>query len=524
MRTLLFFLLLAQSLFAETLYVTQTANNNSGGTGDGLSLGTSWSVSQLNTSGNWATGAGLVSAGDTVSLNGTLTSSISILGSGTVGDLITVLFASGAKFSATTWPSAPSATTGGAIVIFQQSYITVDGGTNGAIECTANGTNLANQVDSKGINATSSSFLTVQNLIIRTMYLRVQGTDVSAGANGIQNTAKNGNSFTDFTVNNCTISDCSTGIATDYVAGCMNYTITNNTVYNCNWGGGCGNRGASDTMTGLVIAGNTFYGWSNWDGTDTTSQSVFHHNGFYAYAEGMSSGGLSSVTAYNNIVGPGWSTVNPNGSTSGLFFSGNKLLGPILIYGNLFIENNGEAGASNGHIFVWPSSGCVTRIYNNTSIGGINSTPAIGYEAGNGGAQTLYAANNICTGKTFFYVTNNASLTATINRNVGYNLSASQQYSYSANSSGSFYNFAAWQVLGFDVNGSSLTPNLDVNYYPVSASSAIGAGSDNSAYYTTDKAGIAWAGGTGWGIGALKAQATVPAASRRTPAALGVGL
>jgi len=86
MRKLFFFLVLfAISIpaFAENIYVSQS------GSGDGSSCGSSRSASWFNSSGNWGGGAGQINGGDTVYLCGTITSALTMQGSGSSGNIIT---------------------------------------------------------------------------------------------------------------------------------------------------------------------------------------------------------------------------------------------------------------------------------------------------------------------------------------------------------------------------------------------------------------------------------------------------
>ena len=63
-------------------------------------------------------------------------------------------------------------TSGGAIDLNGQSYITIDGGTNGTITATASGTNLANQPSaSLAIYSNGGSHVTVQNMTITNIYV-----------------------------------------------------------------------------------------------------------------------------------------------------------------------------------------------------------------------------------------------------------------------------------------------------------------------------------------------------------------
>jgi hypothetical protein len=87
----LILVLLALILFpavsvAENLYVTQAG----AGAHDGSSVGNAWSAAEFNTSGNWGAGAGKISGGDTVYLSTTITTGLTMQGSGTSGNVITI--------------------------------------------------------------------------------------------------------------------------------------------------------------------------------------------------------------------------------------------------------------------------------------------------------------------------------------------------------------------------------------------------------------------------------------------------
>jgi hypothetical protein len=443
-----------------------------------------------------------------VPVNGT---GLTVYGSGTSGNPITILFEPGAQIT------SEAMSTG--INVGSNSYITVDGGAagtiggpngnpalvNGIIQDTANGTSLANQVSSWGIAATDASYLTVQNLAIYNMYVRTGITDENNYSGGVSNEASDTN-FTNYTVTNCIIHDAYMGINSDYGPAGADYTFSYNTIYNCNWGGRCGDRNSSSFMKGLYIHHNYFHDWTSWD--DTGNE--FHHNGFYGWAE--SGGALANIYVYDNKVGPNYSNVallGFNDSTSGLFFSGN--VGNIFIYNNIFLANSGDAPA-DGMITVGPNNGYPgIGIYNNTFIGQGSAT-AINGGAGN---CTYTIENNIASGVATFILFNYAaSSTLVSNFNLGYNLSSSEAYSYSATSSSNFYAFAGWQGLGHDANSLTSNPNLNENYAPNSGSPAIGAGLNLTSLGITtldsDMAGTSRLASGAWDIGAYKYTGSLP--------------
>lgn len=475
-----------------TYYVNQLG----AGAQNGTSLGNAWSVANLNAPSSYT-------AGDTIILNGTISTQVTIQRSGTAGNPITLLFATGAKVSAAKWDS-----TGAILVYGNQSYVTIDGGAtgtiggpngnasfvNGYIECTANGTGLANSVECVGILANEAKHFVVQNLAMYNLYVRTGTTDqipsVPYGVAGIACFDNNGNGQNDLTFSNLLIHDTEIGIFTDYGVGGSNYTANQVTVYNCNWGGGTADRGAGATLSGLVVHDCWFYNFTNWN--DTVGNQ-YHHNGWYSYAE--SGGTLTNPTYYKNKLGPGF---GGSYQTSGIFVS-NAAAGSTVngatYYDNLFVAGAGEY-CSNGMITFGSKAG-TSRIYNNTFIGGVQQAVR--------GGGTTDIQNNVFKTETGTAIAFDTSATLTSSHNSFFNSSAVSPFVAVVSGSDVSKTLLQWQGLGYDLSPVTADPNLDANYVPQAGSPVIGVGSDQSAYFTTDYAGTAWAGGTGWGIGALKA-------------------
>src|ERR1039458_4941485 len=123
------------ALPGANIYVAQTAQDGN----TGADAADAYSLAWLNTSGNWGAGAGQVGPGTTVHLLGTLTNTLTAYASGTAGNPITIYFELNAKFSAPTLPSFSQW-----INIVGLSNIVIDGGVNGVIQLTDNGTVLTN--------------------------------------------------------------------------------------------------------------------------------------------------------------------------------------------------------------------------------------------------------------------------------------------------------------------------------------------------------------------------------------------
>src|ERR1700675_3728816 len=161
------FLVVALPAGAKDLYVA--ANQVSTGTGTGCS--TAKSVAWFNATTSWGTGTAQIGPGTTVHLCGTFTGKpgqqlLIVRGNGTSSSPITIKFETNAILQAPYWSSQ------GAIYEVGRSYIVIDGGTNGLIKNTANGTGRAYVQQSRAIYATSCTGCVVKNLTIADIYVR----------------------------------------------------------------------------------------------------------------------------------------------------------------------------------------------------------------------------------------------------------------------------------------------------------------------------------------------------------------
>jgi len=494
-------ILLCLSAYAEDIYVSQS------GAGSGLSCADSRSISWLNTAANWGGGSGEVDPGDTVHLCGDITSQIVIQTSGTSGNVITVYFEPGAKMTSPAWPGPSTSTSAGAIVVSKKNYITIDGGSNGVIENTDNGTGLGNQVDSVGVNGNGNSFFVVKNLTISNIYVRTTGTEQVSAGNAISNTNKSGGAFSNVRFTGNTIHDVGIGIRNDYdPSGASDIEIDHNTIYSVNWGANVGSRNTGSTCTRVQFHDNTVYGFSNWD--DTSASNTFHHNAFFGWAS-HTSATLTEVDVYSNTIGPGFGLH----STSGVFFQ--YFVDAIRIYNNVFIAALDDY-PSNGLVFLDPYSSVPSShgVYNNTFIGeGSGTAVGVSLLVDNTQTVTLHCKNNLISGvATAIAIFSNTGFSGDIDYNLGYNLFVDRPYSYSASSSSSAKTFAQWQGLGFDVHGLSADPVLTGSYMLTAGSPAIGAGANLSSLGITalnsDKNGVLR--GSSWDLGALEYAAPPP--------------
>ena len=467
--------------WAETIHVAQTA----AGSDDGTSAANAKSLSWLNTTGNWGAGAGKVSAGDTVVLNGTLTNHLAVGGDGSSGSPITILFATGAKFLAGSWPDPT-----GAIYLGAHDWITIDGGTDGRIQATNNGTAKALQQDASGIRGDGVTGITVQNLTVTNLYERTQGSTADGNRYGYAIALQDARQIV-IQTNNLWGGD--TMIAATWIAGVSsNWTIRGNRIGGCNHGLSLGTAQDGAYLRDLLIEGNTIDDLDVWDGN-----SSLHLDGMIIFVESPTyDGWISNMVVNANVVGPDIGITN----TAAIFIDtyaqpqikGSRVSNNLLIQRAPYSWNNG---------FIAWGKGTNSMVVNNTFVA--YSQTGIGMQTG----ASIQVTNNL-----FYSVGTPLSLGPAPSVPVGFNSDRNIFFDYYSIGSGGFYhpNYAAgnlttWRSLGFDANSVTNQPSLSAAYVPLANDTvAKDAGVSLASIFTTDAAGSTRL--SPWDIGAYEYQ------------------
>jgi len=470
---------------AGNIYIAQTAQ----GTGAGSSCTNAKAVTWFNTAANWGSGSSQIGPGTTVNLCGTISSSLTVSGSGTSGNPITILFGANAQLSAPLWTS-------GAIQASNVSYIILDGGSNGLIQATNSGTNLQ-QTGSGGIVFTNVSNSEIRNLTINNMYVRTSTAGEDGGGVGIYLDGGGNNS-----IHNNSISEVENGIMQVYRTATSNVMIYNNYVYHTNWGIAVGEGDVNCSANNIQIYSNEIGDQNVWD--DPADN--YHHDGIFVYAV-YGSDQVTNLKVYSNYIHGNMG----NNSTALIYTSVSNVINPQY-YNNVLVATS---GITNAMITVTTGSG--GEIVNNTCVDASNSgsggtNTCIYFGSGSGGQVENNIAYN-CRVSLALVQPVSAS-TYTSNYNLFYNANQAQsglQMAQIDANSGSFYfsSFAQWQSsTGFDKNSITTNPQLvnpsGANYHLQSTSPAIGAGVNLSSYFSTDKDGNPRPSTGAWDIGAYK--------------------
>lgn len=286
---------------ANAVYISQ---NGGATTQDGLACTTAKPASYFNTIGNWsATPTGIqIGPNTTVHLCGTFTGTLgggallTFQGSGTSGNPITLLFETGANGSSPAWGAA------GFINLAGKQWITINGGTNGLIQNTANGDQLANRQTGTFINATNVQHVNITALTLANSYVAVQNYPTPLGSpatdvNVITISGQNNRIYQN------TIHDCSWCIKAFYGNGDTALEIDHNDVSRYNHYIAWAAPGANTTVSpSLVWHDDKIHDNINWESVVpalSTLSCTYHQDGLHAYSISGSSS-TDGIYIYNN--------------------------------------------------------------------------------------------------------------------------------------------------------------------------------------------------------------------------------
>lgn len=480
-------------VFAADFYYSATAQGSNNGTSCANSYAYNDGTNGWNTPAKW-TGDNFLHVcptGGTITLSAGATAMTSG-GSGTSGHPITIKFESGAKIAAPYWP------TDGGIKI-NHNFIVIDGGTpcgpatacsasdgTGIFEATANGTSLANQVDSEGIHlgeAGSVHDVEIKNIVVRNMCVRESTSTNGTCTGSAVRTISGGNNIA---VHDVSFHDINIGVFQDYTSSSTGFRVYNAYIYKRNEVVRIAvDDGAtvSDCQVHDVKMGDSV----QWD--DLSAANEFHHDGVHLFETGTT-GVIQGCLIYNNeVMGDLGQRV-----TSGLWFDESTGSGHLL-FNNYIHPTSGIA--LDGLIFA-ASRSTNTGIYNNTVICASGGN-AIALQASTGASLKNNIISGSCNDAIFF---EDSGSTAGVV--IDYN-------SYFGNTgwdfgAGQWTTFANWKTAcGCDSHSLNVSPGLTAGV-PTSGSSVYHAGVDLSGLsitaLNTSLNGVARGSGSPWTMGA----------------------
>jgi hypothetical protein len=486
----LVFFCIASLCAAKNIFVAQSAAGSATGTTSADAYPLSW----LNTAVNWVNGS--VQAGDTVHLVGTFTSGLTLGGSGTAVNPITVLFEPGAKFSAPTWT--------GKIIGGSMSYVIVDGGQNGLIEATDNGFGLSHSDNFNAVDITVGPGVEIRNLTIKNLFVR---TSNSVDCVNAPSAIRIGGTMKNLAVHNCNITNIGNGIVV-YPQGGVNTNIQiySNSVFNCSWGIYCEPASPGALIYNTKIWANRINNGYGWDGCP----GPFHQDGIIVGVPTMSSTNYD-VEIYRNWIGP----VCGYSSTSAIYLEStqdNNYNQNPRIYNNVIIMGAGQRW--NSGIIAANASG--TKIYNNTLVG-MTFPAGIAFQIVSGLVGADIQNNFVMNVATMYHQPLNApqGFYPRYITNIDYNVGASvgnwwDPGSFTWSGSTSYRDHLTFpQFSNFDNHSSNRTPACDANYQPLPTDTVlVGKGTNLSSFFTTDFNGNTRPATGRWTIGAYETTGT----------------
>jgi hypothetical protein len=515
---------------AKDIYVSQSG------------LGSTNSLAWLNNRGNWGTGINLVKAGDTVHFVGTLTNTLTVQGSGTVGNPITFYFEPGAKFSAPTY-------SGNWINLDGQSRITIDGGGHGVIELTDNGTSVANGGTHTYQNALCAIYgarvgvnnIILENLTIRNLYQRQTSTDAPPNATAIHFIGSG------LTYSNLYIDSVLGGIVQSYTPNVTsNMTAVGCTITNYNHGIeiGCG-ASLNPIILNVLIHGNTFQSGDMFESPNGVELGL-HRNGIFLFNEsssggyngGISTGYISNIVISCNHIWHGTpkhqsttagtggmffdtydssATIhvrvfnNISGVAAGMAYSGGKdaeAVGTDVLFANNTMIGGSYAwniGGTNAHAFnnlsVCAKANWISTIADRTGLTNNNATLG-------GLLSGVWSDYNIFNGMNGYA----GWVIVVFIRNSGYTVWSESLYDTLSTFQGACGGLLTPQV---EPHSTTVMASLDANYVPLSSDTvARGQGTNLSAFFTTDYTGNPRPATGPWTIGAFEVPGTNQPAGR----------
>lgn len=479
-------LLVPVLLNAETIYVSHSGSGDGSGSGTGNRM----SAAGFNTAGNWNASVandGKIGPGDTVSLGGTITNALVLQNSGLSGNVITILFETGAMIS------APYFDINGAINGSTNDHIVIDGGntvrvgtrwnpydtnqqgfrTN--IQCTHNGEALTYQQATRGIVFSGATNIIVKNLRTQNLYVKVP---LSA------NTLEHGGAISIGGFGSLMISNCVTHMGIDgpivkaEVTNVLGLVVADCDIRQVSNGIKPGCASGTCSYTDAQIVRNRVDELGMW--SDSAGGAGHHHNdGIQLILGSPGANALRTVIAYN-WLGPDMGAYGH--TTSAIFCEDDSQ--ETLIYNNLVTLSPGHWTSNpliqGGQTTSWSAGQGVGLIANNTIIG----------EGSGSGIYSRHHAvsNNIVYNVGNFFTRETISNTGTNDYNVVYGPSGDTDGQCYNPDIGIYGSLTSWQgaAAAQDQNSILQDPLVNSDGTLQSGSPARGFGKNLSAVFTDD--------------------------------------
>ena len=459
-----FLFLLSAAAFgsATNIYITQS------GSPTGNCTANVQTPAFFNNASNWGSGASQIGPGTKVLICGTFTGSanateFTFQGSGNSSNTVTLKFDTGASLTSSYWSA------NGAINCNNVSYITVDGGSNGTIQNTANGTNQANHQTSTGFYGGNCTQSEVKNLTIKNIYINAGSGSGATDTKGVSTSdiVFNGNS-TKSIIDHNTLSQAKSGvlISADPNGDASGVQIYSNTISDMDWGISIGymEETPETRYTGLLIHDNSITNWTNWQ----FPTNAMHQDGMILFNFATGSQTLTASIYSNHIYGD-----LGVGSPTGFIYCAQNA--SCNMYNNVLVNT--------GHVIygiIWADTHLGgDTIYNNTIVG-LEGDFAItlGTSVATNVNTPDIVENNIVLGPGIG-IHDYSTLTSDVSAS-DHNVwqTASGVAPQMATNDSTYVSYSTWQADGYEKHSTNANPLLDSNYHLQAGSPAKGLGAN----------------------------------------------
>jgi hypothetical protein len=360
------------------------------GAGNGSSCANAYGVTWFNNPTDWGSGPGRIHANTTVRLCGTISTPLTVHGSGAPARPITIAWETGATLSAPAWTGRGAIDTNGF------GNLTFNGGGTGSIQATAEGTGLAMQgVPSRGVYALNCNGCVFENLTIENLYVHTSPSDVS-----VDQTLDNAILFSGshITIADNTIHDVGWALFSQWTNGNGHDRIYGNNIYRFDHGFAAT---ASGTVGPMFFYRNHLHDMANWDAA-VGGDVPYHHDGLHCF--GPVGGPAPTYTGFYIYDNRFDGTVGRAAPTAQIFMEGGT--GPgrtpcassssaVYLFNNVITSSDFDT--ANQYMNTASIAG---GVYNNTVIGA-SKTDSLGgcggYAYEQPGSEVAFANNVLST-------------------------------------------------------------------------------------------------------------------------------
>ncbi len=254
----------------RNVYISQSGSGRATGSDCANARAAAW----FDDASHWGSGSHAIRAGTMIHLCALISTPLIFHASGTHDRPITLYFEPGAKIALPVCPGRRA----GCIDTNGNSHIWIDGGVNGSIRNTENGTALAHhQGESYGIEASDCNGCRIENLTIADLYTHTSPTDATIDATENRGITFSGSNLT---IAHNTLHDIGWALVAEWSAHDRFVSIAHNNVYRIDHGLALTAAFSGGSIGPISVYGNAFHGYANWDtGTD-----AYHHDGIHCFS------------------------------------------------------------------------------------------------------------------------------------------------------------------------------------------------------------------------------------------------